>query len=265
MAKRILLTGDDGYKSLGIRILIDALRSQYDLSVVGTKVQQSGVGGAINVTKKMSWGRATVDGIPAVWVAGTPADGVEFAREYFPRPFDLVISGINMGVNIGASIISSGTFGAAFKSVALGLAPHSVAVSWERTDFHQLYRTHSGREAIKHYSRYPGQSMKKLIAAAQRNKFWGATILNINLPGAPARRVQFSRLLTNIHAYWPPVVVDKQARQFSYPPGLTTKERRGIATDADGLLDGVITVTPCHADMTNYEVWKAVRSKTFSL
>jgi len=58
--KTILLTGDDGYNAVGIKILIDILRKDYQLKVTGTKSQQSGVGGKLNIKKDLKWGQTKV-------------------------------------------------------------------------------------------------------------------------------------------------------------------------------------------------------------
>jgi 5'-nucleotidase len=108
--KRILLTGDDGYKSIGIRLLISLLRDDFDLKIAGPKVQQSGAGGKINLSGG-KWERVEVDGIEGVSVTGSPSDAVEVARTIYGNSFDLVISGLNYGANVGTGF-ASGTVGA---------------------------------------------------------------------------------------------------------------------------------------------------------
>lgn len=264
MAKRILITGDDGYKSIGTRLLIAELKPHFDLAIAGTKVQQSGVGGYINVTKKMGWGKSTVEGIPAIWVDGTPGDAMEFSRVYFKKPFDLVVSGINMGINVGASLMCSGTFAAAFVGVSIRVAPYAIALSWER-GFHELYNNHSGREAIDHFHDYPGAIAGKLIRLALAEKCWGTSMLNINLPSKATKTARFTRLLTNTDGYWPPVIIRTRARQFWYGPGLPTRPPTDLALDADILASNMISITPCHPDMTNHAAWKTLKGKRLSL
>src|SRR4030043_988938 len=129
---RILLTGDDGYNSLGTRVLIHHLKDKYDISVVGTKVQQSGVGGKLTLDRSFKWGLKKVDGIEAIWVDGTPVDAIEFAQGYFKKPFDLVISGINWGENVTPALISSGTFSAAVRALGVKIAGRAIAMSYQR-------------------------------------------------------------------------------------------------------------------------------------
>ena len=93
--KTILLTGDDGYNALGIRVLAHLLKDNYEVSIIATKTQQSAMGGKLTLSGSFKWGKEKVDGIDAVWVDGTPIDVTEFSQGYFKHKFDLVISGIN--------------------------------------------------------------------------------------------------------------------------------------------------------------------------
>ncbi|MFZ5845389.1 MAG: 5'/3'-nucleotidase SurE, partial [Patescibacteria group bacterium] len=198
--KRILLTGDDGYNSIGTRLLIQALKSDFELSVIATREQQSGVGGKVSVVGGGKWGQAQVDGVPAIWLDGTPCDCMECAKEFYPQPFDLIISGINLGVNIGGSIISSGTFSAAYRGVCLGVAPRAIAISWD-VQYHLLYRNHSGKESIRKFYNYPGKTVAKLLRQAMMHNFWDSPLLNINLPAQPTSRARFTKLLLDIYGY----------------------------------------------------------------
>jgi 5'-nucleotidase len=262
--KRILLTGDDGYKSVGTRILVSVLKPYFDLTIVGTKVQQSGVGGFINVTKKIPWGETRVDGVPAVWLAGTPADGMEFAREYFKKPFDLVISGVNMGTNLGTTVISSGTYASAYRALALGVAGRAVVVSWA-VPFHKLYENHSGAEAILHLKEYPGQVISDFIRLGLRQRFWGASLVNMNLPPTPTRRVRFTRFRTNVYRYWPPIVIRKKRRVFYYGSGLPHPKVRSLTIDIDAVTSGDISVTLATFDMTDEKAYSKMKGKLINL
>jgi len=70
--KRILLTGDDGYNSIGIRLLAHFLKEKYELVIAATKVQQSGVGGMLNIKHGGHWEETEVEGVKVIYVSGTP-------------------------------------------------------------------------------------------------------------------------------------------------------------------------------------------------
>ena len=125
MPMEILLTNDDGIDAAGIRALADALRREYDVTVVAPASNQSGVGGT------RSWWDTTVEYTEhdaGYAVDGTPADCVAVADVALGLDPDIVVSGCNHGPNIGAHILGqSGTVGAAMEASFLGTP--AIAVS----------------------------------------------------------------------------------------------------------------------------------------
>ena len=230
--KRILLTGDDGYNSIGIRALIHFLRPQYELAIAGTFSQQSGVGGHVSVAHGGKWGETKVDGVDAFWVDGFPCDAIEGAREYYKEPFDLIISGINFGANIGSALISSGTFSAAYLGVAFEIGPRAIVMSWE-SPASVWYKSHSHDDDISEFLAYPGDVAEKLFHLAVDNDFWNAPIVNINFPKKKAKRAIFTKLLANTIDYYPPVRLSRDDHTFLYPHGDANQARIARDTDAN--------------------------------
>jgi len=113
---RILVTNDDGISSVGLHLLARAMTAHGDVVVVAPDREFSGAGAAVGAIHLMQpeVHRSTVDGIDESWaVSGPPALCVFFARlGAFGGPFDLVVSGINPGANVGRSVYHSGTVGA---------------------------------------------------------------------------------------------------------------------------------------------------------
>jgi len=113
---RILLTNDDGVDSVGLHVLARAMVRFGDVVVVAPDREYSGAGAALGALHLIQpeVSKAFIDGIDEAWaVNGPPALCVMFARlGAFGAPFDLVVSGINPGVNVGRSVYHSGTVGA---------------------------------------------------------------------------------------------------------------------------------------------------------
>lgn len=151
-------------------MLVHFLKDKYKLSIVGTKVQQTGVGGKLTLGKKVKWQEASVDGIRAIWVAGTPCDAIEFAEGYFKKPTDLVISGINLGANIGGSVMTSGTYAAAYRALNLKLVPHAIAISWN-LPAKFWFKPHNIDEDLKPYHDYPGKIVSQILDLTVKNNF----------------------------------------------------------------------------------------------
>ena len=128
---RILLTNDDGIDSVGLHILAKAMLPFGEVVVIAPDSEYSGAGAAIGAIHLMrpEIRRVHLDGLPESWtVGGPPALCVMFARMgAFGPPFDLVVSGINPGANVGRSVYHSGTVGACLTARSGGIS--GIAVS----------------------------------------------------------------------------------------------------------------------------------------
>lgn len=119
---RILITNDDGIEGLGIRLLAQWAKKLGEVTVVAPKVEQSAKSHAIEIIKPIEIKKVPfVEGVTAYSLDSMPADCVRFGLLGLDKPFDLVLSGINKGVNIGGDIVYSGTCGAVFEAAKLGV------------------------------------------------------------------------------------------------------------------------------------------------
>lgn len=264
--KRILLTGDDGYNSIGTRLLVYFLKDRYELAIAGTNKQQSGVGGHMSVARGGKWEEAMVEGIPAFWVDGYPADAIELAVGLLKKPFDLVISGINLGANIGGAIFSSGTYAAAHRAVSLGLAPYAIAMSWDAHN--SLYfKDHNGAEDTAQYIDYPGAAAYDVLKLAFDHDFWGAKILNINLPAARSRTVHFTKPLPDLKEFYKyPLDIDYRHHKFSYPKDdIRKRPTHDKSLDAGAIMSGYISVSLYKTDLVEEDLYKNIKNKELTL
>lgn len=118
---RILITNDDGIGGEGLRRLVDWAAKLGEVWVVAPKVEQSAKSHAIEIHKPFEAKEVAYPGAARAYaVDSTPADCVRFAILGLHETFDLVISGINRGLNIGQDIMYSGTVSAVFEAAALG-------------------------------------------------------------------------------------------------------------------------------------------------
>ena len=125
---KILMTNDDGINAEGIRALAQWAKKLGQVTVIAPKVEQSGKSHAIEFTKP--YDIYTVDFDPEItaWVVdSTPADCVRFGFMGLKERYDLVLSGINRGVNLGADIVYSGTVGAIFEATRMN--SRGIAIS----------------------------------------------------------------------------------------------------------------------------------------
>ncbi|MFW2334995.1 5'/3'-nucleotidase SurE [Ilumatobacter sp.] len=152
---RILVTNDDGILAPGILPLAQAMTEHGDVTVIAPDSEYSGAGAAIGAIWEQTphVTRHELDGIDSAWaVNGPPALAVMYARlGAFGEPFDLVVSGINPGANVGRSVYHSGTVGAClsgrnggWSGVAVSQAASGWGVegqAWEETVKLQKWHT----------------------------------------------------------------------------------------------------------------------------
>jgi len=262
--KNILIVGDDGYDSIGTRVLIHFLKDKFNLKIAATKEQQSGVGGKMTLAKEVGWGEAAVDGVDALWVDGTPVDAIEFARNYFKKKFDLVISGINLGANVTNGIISSGTFAVAFRALALEIADKALVMSWNCPDDFWC-REGDANDEFRRFLDYPGYPADKIIELAFKNDFWGSAILNVNFPIQKSDKAVFTKLLSNGSDFYNSFIeINEKKHSYIHPYGVV--EGKGdINFDGNALRAGYISITPCRPDFLNEKVYEKLKGKSFEI
>ena len=131
---RILITNDDGIYAEGLKPLVAWARTVGEVTVAAPKVEQSGKSHGIELRQAFEVKKVDVfPGITAYSVDSTPADCIRFAVLGLKERYDLILSGINKGLNIGCDIMYSGTVGAIFEAAALDIP--AIAVSTQPASF----------------------------------------------------------------------------------------------------------------------------------
>ena len=131
---RILITNDDSITAPVLPELVRWAMKLGDVTVVVPKVEQSGKSHGIELHKAFEVKKVDlIPGVEAYTVDSTPADCVRYAVLGMHKEFDLVLSGINKGFNLGLDIMYSGTAGAIFEAQALGIP--AIALSTDPKSF----------------------------------------------------------------------------------------------------------------------------------
>ena len=123
----ILLTNDDGYEASGINELFDALSTEHKVFLIAPQENCSGMSAAISLRKEIK-----VDEISKniFSVSGTPADCSYLGLlSVIPEQIDMIVSGINLGANLGEDVFYSGTVGAAIAGRRLNYVPVAFSVA----------------------------------------------------------------------------------------------------------------------------------------
>lgn len=117
---RILVTNDDGIHSPGLAALAAAAQAFGEVRVVAPDVERSSAGHSITSTHPLRYRRTALPGLEAYQVNGTPADCVALGIHQWAE-VDLVLSGLNLGLNLGHAVWHSGTLAAAKQAALLGI------------------------------------------------------------------------------------------------------------------------------------------------
>src|SRR3954452_18183107 len=131
---RILITNDDGVYSPGIAALAQVASGFGEVRVVAPDVEMSSASSSITSSRPVTYKRTPLPGIDAYRVNGTPADCVTLGMSLWDK-VDLVLSGINIGTNLGNAIWHSGTLAGAKQASLLGL--RGIAFSTPATETEQ--------------------------------------------------------------------------------------------------------------------------------
>ena len=233
---RILLSNDDGYFAPGLAALAEGLKGLGDITVVAPERDRSGASNSLTLDRPLSLKRAA----SGFWyVNGTPTDCVHMAvTGWLDFEPDLIVSGINLGSNMGDDTLYSGTVAAATEGYLLGIP--SVAVSlagFEAGHFDTAARV--AREIVERLARAP---------------FGAPILLNVNVPDVPyeaLRGTEVTRLGRRHKAQ--PVVPGKNPRGDTvYWVGAAGAAREaGPGTDFNAVERGAVSVTPLQVDLTN--------------
>jgi 5'-nucleotidase len=174
-------------------------------------------------------------------VSGTPADCVKIAlAELLDKTPDLVVSGINLGPNVGINVLYSGTVSAATEAAILGVK-QAVALSlnaYKDADFPTAARVAG-----------------KLLTRLQEQPLLGQLCLNVNLPNLPENAIKGVRLTRQDTA---PLVehfdcrIDPRERLYYWLAEINNRKDLDPDTDYGALEAGYIAITPLHHDLTHY-------------
>ena len=247
---RILISNDDGVLAPGIRVLAKTLATIATIDVMAPDRNRSGASNSLTLSRPVRV-KQLEDGCYSV--EGTPTDCVHLALTGFFEPvFDMVISGINDGGNLGDDILYSGTVAAAMEGRNLGLP--AIAVSLVGL-------------TVEHYET-AAIITRDLALKLKSHPLPSQTILNVNVPDLPLdqiKGIQVTRLGTR-HSAEPMVkTLDPRGRPIYWvgPPGLEADA--GPGTDFFAISQGYVSMTPLHLDMTHYNVFEQVSAWTEGL
>jgi 5'-nucleotidase len=229
---RILVSNDDGVYSPGIAALAKAAKRFGEVRIVAPDVEQSSMGHAITSSRPLRIKRIHLDDFDAYRVNGTPADSVALGMHWWGH-VDVVVSGINLGLNLGNSCWHSGTLAAAKQAALLG--SRGIAFSTNVSD--------SLEPDFTALQSYVVRVFELLLPIKT------LSLVNVNLPAKP-KGIRWTR--QSVRQYDGRVVADKDpAGRPIFWFTVTPLEGAAEGTDRWAVDHGWVSITPLRLDLTD--------------
>jgi 5'-nucleotidase len=237
---QILLTNDDGIFAPGLAAMEHELGKIGDVCVVAPATEQSGVGHSITFLAPLIAKEIFDGNRHRGWaVEGSPADCVKIGVfEFCPRRPDLVVSGINGGLNAGINVLYSGTVAAAIEGAFFGIT--SVAVSLE-------YDEHAQFDRAAEMARHVIQQILSHDEARHR-------LYNLNFPTAAMIEPRGLKVVPMGVARYGEHFIKRQdpkGRNYYWATGDPPPTDEGHPTDLSVLAQGYASLTPLLYNLSN--------------
>lgn len=241
---KILITNDDGIYSPGLAALAKVAMRFGEVRIVAPDVEQSSMGHAITATRPLVYKKSPIifEGIEEAYrVNGTPADCVALGT-HLSANTDVVLSGINMGPNLGNAMWHSGTLAGAKQAVLLGIKGIALSTPVDKTE--------PNFDLIEPY-------VEKTLALLLENP--ELSLINVNFPANP-KGIRWTR--QSVRLYDGKIVpgVDPMNRKH-YWYTVIPLEPAEEGTDRWAVDQGYVSITPLRLDLTNEEELKKALQK----
>jgi 5'-nucleotidase len=242
---RILLSNDDGVHAPGLAVLEQiALSLTDDVWVVAPAQEKSGAGHSLTLHDPL---RPTQLDDKKYMIDGTPTDCVLVAIQHImeDHPPDLVLSGINMGENLGEDVHYSGTIAAALEGTLQGVPSIALSqaiagpVSWDTANQHAA----------------------KLIRSVCKASWNEDTLININFPGVSVDEVKGVKLARQgKHKVGDDLILreDPRGRPYMWIGAPRMRDTQTEGSDLRVVADGYISITPLRVDLTDFETLESL-------
>jgi len=238
---RILVSNDDGYQAEGIKQLSQALSEIAEVVVVAPNENKSAASSSLTIGKPLEPIQINEN---VFAIDATPSDCVHLALcGFLKESIDLVVTGINLGSNLGDDVIYSGTVAGAIEGRFLGLPSIAISLTGWKCE-------HFETAAI---------IAKRLVEKIEKAPLSHNTIINVNVPDVPIEEIKGikSTRLGNRHMSEPSI--QDQSDPSLYWIGENGPEAdNGEGTDFYAVTNNFVSVTPLQIDLTKYTEVKQV-------
>ncbi len=246
--KTVLISNDDGIYADGIVSLKNELEKYFDVYVVAPDRERSATGYSISLdnpirAKEIEPGRVYA-------IDGTPVDAVYIALHgMIKKDIDIVVTGINRGLNVGTDVFYSGTVSSAFQAVLFNKP--GIAFSVDITGSRIHYET-AARVAVRLIENYDKIALDPGV------------ILNVNVPNVEygeLRGVEVTTLGRRVYEDRIIERVDPKNNKYYWIAGVHVKDVYREGTDVTACLNKRVSITPLRLDITAYDIVDRLKNR----
>jgi len=236
---KILLTNDDGIYAPGLNALYQELNKDFEVSIVAPESEMSAVGHSITLSNPLKIREIKKNGVFfGLSVNGTPADCVKIAvQELLKQAPDIILSGINLGANVGINVLYSGTVSAATEGTFMGIPSAAISLDTRKDpDFS-----------------FAANFSRKVIRYINDNKINRNTALNVNIPAVPEEKIKgvaLTRQSLSFHREKYERRIDPRGNVYYWLIGEISPDETAEDSDTKRLMQNMITITPITYDLT---------------
>lgn len=232
--KHILISNDDGIESQGLNALYSAVSGSYNVTVAAPDRERSASSHSLTINREPEFSKLKKNFYS---INGTPADCIYIAfKEILKKKPDLVISGINHGANVAEDIFYSGTVSAALEASMHGVPAIAVSVADRHARFFNIAADFACKLADK-------------LLTGWKLPF--NTILNVNVPNLPTELIEGVKVTIQGSRNTHLPSFSQQSNWVSSGANISAPVH---LTDFTALSNNMISVTPLHTDLTNYNM-----------
>jgi 5'-nucleotidase len=241
---RILLSNDDGYFAPGLAVLAESLADLGTVTVVAPERDRSGASNSLTLDRPLAV-RRSANGF--LFVDGTPTDCVHLAvTGLLDETPDIVVSGINLGANMGDDTIYSGTVAAATEGYVLGIPAIAVSLT-SKEGRHHATAARIARDLVARVARRPSPE---------------PVLLNVNVPDLPfdaLKGVEVTRLGKRHKAEGVVKTQNPRGQTVYWIGAAGEAQDAGPGTDFFAVASERVSVTPLQMDLTHQQQIRLVQ------
>lgn len=247
---KILIVNDDGIKGRGIIALAKEIAKKHEVVVVAPREEKSASSHSISIHNPIRIREEHLDdSFKAYSLVGTPADCTQAGLLLIGKDIDLVLSGINRGINCGTDVLYSGTVSAAIEGAICGYPSiaFSMEVEWTRKD--------------EDYTKAANWA-SKIVDMAERQYLRKNTVLNVNIPKVNEEDIKGLKVCKLGKAgYKTEYLLIEDSEEKIYEIKGTMNEVEKDETDTYYLKEGYVTLTPLQYDFTNFKILEEIEEQ----